>query len=530
MKNIVAPQELKRRILRGSELAIVDVREEGVYFDCHLLWASNLPLSSLELRIDTLVPRRSTPVVAYDSNGSLNGPACRACQRLGELGYTDVDVLAGGVEAWRQEGQEVFSGLNVPSKAFGEFLLQSRKPPQIQARDLNARLRRGDDLVVLDSRPADEFFEMSIPEAIDTPGAELVHRVFDIAPDPATDVVVNCAGRTRSIVGAQSLINAGVPNRVMLLKDGTMGWHLAGLELDRGQSRQASWPAKDGYAKSLQAAENVAAAYKVSYIGFDELRQWRADSGRTLYLFDVRTAQEYETEHLAGARHVAGGQLVQTTDEHIAVRNSRIVLYDDRKVRAVMTASWLMQMGHRDVHVLAAPANRCATETGPETARVVGLTRAETLDAGELRAVLQSGESTRVVDLSSSRSFRVAHIRDALWCVRQRLNSALALLPPTGLIVLTSEDSVVAHLAAKDLAQSNPGQLVRVLEGGNRSWSDAGYSMQSGMDGALCEVDDVWDRPYDRECGQSERMQAYLDWEVKLMEQVERDGTAQFYS
>ena len=54
--------------------------------------------------------------------------------------------------------------------------------------------------------------------------------------------------------------------------------------------------------------------------------------------------------------------------------------------------------------------------------------------------------------------------------------------------------------------------------------------MEPDMERALCEVDDVWDRPYDRAEGQEERMQAYLDWEVQLMDQVDRDGTAVFYT
>ena len=97
----------------------------------------------------------------------------------------------------------------------------------------------------------DEFNRMSIPGGINCPGAELTHRIAALAPDPATTVVVNCAGRTRSILGAQSLRHAGVPNPVVALRNGTMGWHLAGFELEHGQDRAAQrcrpktppWPA-----------------------------------------------------------------------------------------------------------------------------------------------------------------------------------------------------------------------------------------------------------------------------------------------
>ncbi len=529
MKKTLNPQQIKRTILERTELAILDVREEGVYFDCHLFWASNIPLSLLELRIIALIPRKTVSIVVYDTSGKDNGPAFRAQIKLLELGYPEVSVLEGGVDGWRKQGFELFSGLNVPSKAFGEFLLQTRKPPEIEAKRLNDRVKGGDNLVILDSRPSDEFYEMSIPHGIDSPGAELVHRVFEVAPDPDTDVIVNCAGRTRSIVGAQSLINAGVPNRVMLLKDGTMGWHLAGLNLDSKKVEKAPWPSQLSFNKSQQAANKVAKDYDVSFISLDTLIDWRKDESRTLYLFDVRTIEEYEAGHLADAKYVAGGQLVQTTDEHIAVHNARTVLVDDRTVRAVMTASWLMQMGHRDIHVLVDGLEGSLTDHGPPVNNVAGLQEAQIIEAGELKAVMQSGESSSIIDLSSSRNFRKGHIETAIWCVRQRLDAALALIPPIGLLVLTSEDGIVAHLAANDLAKSNPRQLVRVLRGGNQSWTEEGYNFVEGMEPVLCEVDDVWDRPYDREEGQEQRMQAYLDWEVQLMDQVNRDGTAEFY-
>ena len=529
MTKQVTAVELKHLILDGEELAILDVREEGNYFDCHLLWASNVPLSWLELRISNLVPRRSTPIVVYDGGPANKETAARRAQaRLGALGYFDVRVLIAGTAGWKEAGFELFSGLNVPSKTFGEYLLQNRKPPEILAKDLDQLLCSSDNLVVLDSRPMDEYTNMSIPTAINVPGAELVYRVFEIVDHPETNVVVNCAGRTRSIVGAMSLINAQIPNPVMLLKDGTMGWHLAGLKLDHGKSRVAPAPSENNLNKSLAAAERVAIRFGVSLIDIETLRRWRGDSQRTLYQFDVRTKEEYLAGHMPGSHHVAGGQLVQTTDEHIAVQNSRIVLIDDKRVRAIMTASWLLQMGHKNVYVLNASLEGMDLETGERGSEVVGLTRHETIKCGELHAVMQSGEPMLLVDLSLSANFEDGHIEGAHWCIRQRLESTLVLCQPIGLLVLTSEDGVLAHLAAQDLIDSGSKYLIRVLEGGNAAWRADGFSMVGGMENQLSNVDDHWERPYDREIGQEERMEKYLTWEVQLMDQAIRDGTTQF--
>src|SRR6266704_3175324 len=266
----VSTHALKTMLGDGLELALIDVREEGEFGANHLLFAGNLPLSRLEIRIDALVPRRSTRVVLCDAD---DGLAARAARRLDEFGYNDIAILAGGVAAWREAGYELFSGLNVPSKAFGEFIEHHEETPRLTAEAIKAALDSGTDMVILDSRPMSEYRAMNIPTGIDCPGAELVYRVHDVAPRPETLVVVNCAGRTRSIIGAQSLINAGIQNKVVALKNGTMGWHLAGLELERGQSRTAGVPSGASLKKAIAAAAKVAKRFSVRSVSVNSLEK-----------------------------------------------------------------------------------------------------------------------------------------------------------------------------------------------------------------------------------------------------------------
>src|ERR1043166_2789438 len=257
------PHAVKSMLADGEELALVDLREELIFSQSHLLWARSVPLSRLELRFPRLVPRRGTRIVLVDDNDGLAG---RAAKILSEVGYTDVACLAGGVAAWAGAGFELFSGVNVPSKAFGEFVEHGSETPSISAQELDGLMRTRAAMVVLDSRPFDEFHRISIPGATNVPGAELVLRVRDLAPSPDTLVVVNCAGRTRSIIGAQSLINAGVPNRVVALRNGTMGWHLAGFTCDSGQTRRALNPSADTLAWARSAAREVADRFAVKRI------------------------------------------------------------------------------------------------------------------------------------------------------------------------------------------------------------------------------------------------------------------------
>ena len=387
----LAPAAVKAMLGDGGELALIDLREELIFSRSHLLWARNVPLSRLELRFARLVPRKATRIVLIDDN---DGLVERAAEILADAGYSDLSYLDGGVAGWEKAGHVLFSGMHVPSKAFGEFVEHDSGTPSISASELDALMRSGTDLKVLDSRPFDEYSRISIPTGIDVPGAELVLRVRDIVPSPATTIVVNCAGRTRSIIGAQSLINAGVPNKVMALRNGTMGWHLAGLACDHGKDVRAPEVSANGLAWAQTAAQRVADKFGVTCIDRATLERWRKDATRTTYLFDVRDPAEYARGHFPGALSAPGGQLVQATDLYAGTLGARIVLSDDRQARALMTASWLKQMGWRDVHVLP----EAGEETAEPAAPVLGTPSDRAVEYSAALAI----DDVTVIDLSPS--------------------------------------------------------------------------------------------------------------------------------
>jgi rhodanese-related sulfurtransferase len=517
----VSPAELRDMLTDGRELALLDLREELIFSQSHILAARSLPLSRLEMRIARLVPRRTTRIVLCDDG---DGLAERAATVLRRDGYGNLHALAGGNRAWEQAGFELFSGINVPSKAFGEFIEHSAETPNISASELDALLRSGTKLVVLDSRPFDEYVRMSIPTAINVPGAELVLRVHDIAPSPDTMVVVNCAGRTRSIIGAQSLINAGVPNKVVALRNGTMGWNLAGLTCDSGQQRHAPQASAQGLTWAKSAAARVAERFGVTRIDRATLERLRADSERTLYVFDVRGPAEYAAGHVAGALSAPGGQLVQATDQYVGTLGARIVLIDETEVRAVMTASWLRQMGFEEVFVLA----ETGTQTGaPDTPVVGAVERPElAIDAAGL-AELMAGDAATVVDLSLSRNYRKSHIAGAWFAIRSRLEQAIAKISLRGTLVLTSEDGMLAAIAAAE-AGALSDRPTRWLKGGNAAWQAAGHQLVAGDDHMADEPLDAWLRPYERNVDQIQAMNEYLAWEIDLLPRVTRDGTSSF--
>ena len=308
-------------ITDGHELALLDAREEGEFGASHLFWAVPCPLSKREIRARALLPRKSVRVVCIDDGRGL-------AERLGGWletdGCTDVSVLDGGTRAWEAAGQVLFSGVNVPSKAFGEWVEHHYGTPSVDAPELKSWLDGRRKMVVLDSRTLEEFTRMSIPSGVSVPGGELVYRVGDMVPDPETLVVVNCAGRTRSIMGAESLRQAGIPNKVVALRNGTMGWELAGLQCARGRTEAFPPGTPRSAAVALQRAQAFAERSGVGVIGALDLARFEEDTGRTLYLLDVRDPTEFRSWHRPGSRNAPGGQLVQATDQWIGVRNARI--------------------------------------------------------------------------------------------------------------------------------------------------------------------------------------------------------------
>lgn len=516
---------LKAALADGHEIALLDVRETGVFTKGHALLAASAPLWRLELLIDRMVPRRDTRIVLIDGGENADALAHQAAAKLVRLGWGNVSVLEGGVVAWAAAGHELFTGSNVPSKAFGEIIEHEKHTPWIDADELHRRIERGEDIVVVDSRTTEEFADFSLPFAHSLPGAELVYRIGELAPNPETLVVVNCAGRTRSIVGAQTLIDAGIPNPVASLKDGTMAWLLAGRALAQGRVTPLPEPSTATVDSARTRAERVARTAGVRRIGAAELARIESEAGsHTLYRFDVRTRGEYESGHLAGWRWAPGGQLVQATDEYLATRRARIVLADFDGVRALTTAAWLAQLGGREVYVFAPPVD-AELVTGPEPVRVLApRPAAASVSAQQASQRLASG-AARLFDVERRSAYEKRHAAGAFFAVPDRLEALIAGVQPDHTILLTSSDGVLARVVAAELA-ARTGRDVRYIGGGTQAWVAAGLPVETGGDRVLTGDDDYWFSPYQyadvakRNAG----FQEYLDWEVGLVAQLGREG------
>lgn len=515
MTRTVDPKTLKNWLHDGAEIVFFDVREHGQYGEGHPFYAVPLPWSRLELDLERLAPRPGVRMVLLDDG---DGVAQHAAARAQALGYSNVHVLDGGAPAWKQAGFQLFAGVNVPSKTFGELVEHACDTPRITAEELVAMKARGEDFVIVDGRPWSEYRKMNIPGGICCPNGELALRIGQLAPDPSTTVVVNCAGRTRSIIGAQTLRHFGLENRVVALKDGTQGWFLSGLELERGADRRYPAPPTD-LAPLRARAASLIERFAIPVIDAAEADRQLSDASRSTFLLDVRTEEEFAGGSLPGAVHAPGGQLIQSTDQWVGVKGARVILVDGDGVRAPVVAMWLRQLGH-DAQVLRQGA-AATLATRPAAPKALA-----SLPALASVAPSAVGDAL-LVDLRPGMSHRNGHPRGAVWTIRPRLDAMLKVAAGRALVLLADEPAV-AQAAVLDLAAAGSGK-VSLLAGGFAAWQAAGLPVESTPDmPSNADCIDYLFFVHDRHEGNREAAMQYLAWETHLIEQLDAQELAGF--
>ncbi|NJN83528.1 MAG: sulfurtransferase [Caldilineaceae bacterium] len=92
---------------------------------------------------------------------------------------------------------------------------------------MNAKLSRGEKLIVVDVRERDEFVQGHIPGATFIPRGFLELQIEQHAPDRDQPVVIYCAGGVRSALAARNLREMGYSNPISLIS-GFNGWKIQG--------------------------------------------------------------------------------------------------------------------------------------------------------------------------------------------------------------------------------------------------------------------------------------------------------------
>ena len=519
--------KLRKWLGDGDEIALLDIRNGGPYSRDHILVASGVPRANFETHVPRLVPRRSTRLVLTDDDGSTLDAAA---EMLESHGYSNVHVLEDGNRGWTAAGFRLYSGSNIVSKVFGEMVEAKYGTPHVDAGILAAWMTEGRTFRLFDVRPLAEYRTVSIPGATNCPGMEGVLRIPAQLDNDDVPIVVNCAGRTRSIIGAQSLRDAGITNPVFALENGTMGWQLRGFEPDHGQSNITTEPFGSALESARESAREFAARNEIRFVDVDTVQRWTEEPLRTTYVFDVRLAEAFSLGRFPGSMNAPGGQLIQNTDTFAAVRNARMVLVDEHNVQSVMTAHWMSRMGW-DVAVLSDSGNHLS-DTGADPAPVLHAPdpRATIIDGEQLRALVDSGRCV-IVDVGDSYWYRQGRIPGSHWAMRSKLAETLSRFNRDSTLVFVCTSGNMAPFAAGDAIACGFTDVC-ALAGGRGAWRRAGGEFETigdvDDDLVLNPTDDMWYPPWARAEGAREAMAEYLSWEVGLVDRVRSEEYLRF--
>ncbi len=523
MPGSISAQDLRSLMESRGTYALIDVRDAGAHNSSHIPGASLLPRARLEFELEEMAPCKSVSVVLCDDDGRQAALAAAALERMG---YSDVLVLEGGVNRWTSVDLPTEWGTNVPSKDFGERVLVEHGVPEIDSFELNEMLERKDKLVILDTRTPEEFHNFSLPGGRSVPNGELALRITDILKglDPDTKVVLNCAGRTRSVIGTRILQRMGIRNAVGL-KNGTAGWVLAGYQLERGASPGALPEAsEEGRAAAEAYADRAAREDGVRFVDVPELERLMGRSGEeTLYLIDVRSREEYAGGHIPGFRWVPGGQAVQRSDDVAAVANGTIVFACDAQARSTLVASWYRQMGFKEVYALAGgvtawSAQGRGLEAGMRERPPFGLDDAQNKVRMVSPREVESRSGT-VVYVETSRGFAEGHVPGARWTPRGWLEMQIGEVAPDNgsPLTVTCGDGRSATLAGATLMGLGY-RDVAVLDGGMAAWRREGLPEEKGLAGVQTPPTDVVSLGPQRNPADAIH---YLRWEEELGKKYE---------
>ena len=519
MPTLTTAHELRSLLSSHKEFALLDVRDAGSHNSAHIPGASLLPRHRIEYDLPALVPFPGAPLIFCD-DAERQAPLAAVTAR--RMGYTRVSVLEGGINRWTSLDFPTEWGTNVPSKDFGERMEVEYGVPEIDSIELKRRIDSGEKLVIMDTRTPEEYQNFSIPGGRSVPNGELALHVTDILEEhgPGATVILNCAGRTRSIIGARALQRMGVPN-VYGLKNGTAGWVLAGLELETGADR-LSLPqvSEEGEARAATYAGQAAMEDGVLFMDIDDLQDVMARASReTVYLVDVRREEEYRAGHVPGFRWFPGGQAVQRADDVAPVRNGLIIFACDGRVRSTLVASWFRQMGFPYVYALQNAVTQWAAqgnelEQGMPVTLPFGLEDARARTKAVSPQAAASMTATTTIFVGTSTEFADGHVPGARWTPRGWLEFAIADVAPdkSAPVLVTCANGIDSALAGATLAEMGYSD-VSVLDGGMKAWRSEGLDVETGLSGVMTPPTDVVVMGPHRSYADTIH---YLRWETEL--------------
>lgn len=512
MDNTVDAKTVKSWISDDDEIAFIDVREIGQHAEGHPFFSISIPFSTFEINIERLLPNKNVRVVLFDDN---NGISELAYKQAKALGYSKILILKEGVKGWLGAKFKLFDGINVPSKSFGELVEHKFRTPSITPKELLQKQNKKEDIIILDGRPFEEYNKMSIPESICCPNAEIPYKISSIIKSPKTDIIINCAGRTRSIIGAQTLINFGIKNKVYALENGTQGWVLSDLKLENNKTNFLDITPKDKEKEKLKSEiSNLLDKNHIKVIDLPKVKDLIEDETRSTYIFNVKTNLS-PIKSVTGIRNVPGGQLVQATDNYVGVLKSRIILFDEGDlVRAGTTALWLKKMNF-ECYVFR------GIETEINTLNIKNYIKLKNISVTHISLNdIKTSDTSIIFDIRKSIDYCKSRLKNSIWLNRSALKQNTSNLIKN--IIIVFDDIYKVSLIVKDLKEIYPEIQIKVYH-----WNkEEIFKYPECLDQNIIQLDkkfiDFNFHTYMRHKGNKDHARQYLKWEIDLLDKMDK--------
>ena len=519
MKLKITPETVRSWISDKEEVAFIDVREIGQHTNGHPFFSISIPYSLFEFNIKILVPNKQTRVILIDNN---NGISDLVYNIAHQMGYSNISIIEGGVEEWVSAGYKLFDGINVPSKSFGELIEKYFHTPSITAKELAQKQKNNENYIVIDGRPFLEYNKMSIPKSICCPNAELFYRVSSYIKDINTEIIINCAGRTRSIIGAQTLIDFGIKNKVKALENGTQGWFLSELSLEHNKNKYLEVLPNDIETQQLQnKVLKLTNDLNIDLIDLKKAQELIIDKKKSTFIFDVTTSKTISTKP-GTIMNVPGGQLIQATDKYIGVWKATVILVDDGDlIRAGTTSFWLKKMGY-EVYILKEGLLKAQTLkfTKEIDHKLIDLDFINLEDLVKIKKQI-------LYDIRSSKDFCKMRIKNSIWLNRAHLYREK--IKTDDPIIIITDNLEKASLIVKDLKQKDKGAIIKVYK-----WSQNEITSYPSLIDVTIETlskqnnIDFNFHTHMRHDGNKEHAKQYLEWEINLVSKMDKQELSFF--
>jgi len=321
---------------KKNNVAFLDVRTRKAYVQEFAFGAVNCPLDRFSLMIADLVPDRSTLIIMIGANKKA---ISNTNLILLKKKYSNVHYIKGDYQAWKKAKLPMWAGEFTLSKAFGEWIEATGKVNNIFPNKLNRMHQQPDSqLLQIDARPKIEYEKFTLPYSKHCSGGELPAYLQKTSSKKT--IIVHCAGRTRSIIAYQTLLDFNISQKKYVLNGGTQNWVLNGLERAYQQKSDIQ-KHKVNITQDKTLAKTIIQKFKLPSVA-------RIKNIKGVHGFVIQS-EIINNQKIPYWKNVNATTLVQNTDKFIASTSTPIYIYSDIPTSAVFSVLWLTRMGYHAI-------------------------------------------------------------------------------------------------------------------------------------------------------------------------------------